>query len=301
MGDADDSYALDDIGGFLDALRDGADLVMGNRFQGGIEPGAMPFLHRYLGILCSPGPAGCSSASRSATSTAACARSAATASLRLGLRTEGMEFASEMVVRASLQGLRSMKCRRGCAPTGAVARPTCAPGATAGATCGSSSAFSPRWFLLYPGLAMIARRAARAGPAGRRQPDHRRTHVRRPHDARLRDGGDRRAAGRPASPSSPGPTPRGSGCCRAIHGWRGGSNGPRSNGGCCWAGCARWRASCASSFALVTWGSTGFGALDPVTTMQLPILGMVLIVGGTEIAVVGFAVSLIESTDRAAD
>src|SRR5688572_30212829 len=49
MGDADDSYALDDIGGFLDALRGGADLVMGNRFQGGIRPGAMPFLHRYLG------------------------------------------------------------------------------------------------------------------------------------------------------------------------------------------------------------------------------------------------------------
>jgi hypothetical protein len=53
--------------------------------------------------------------------------------------------------------------------------------------------------------------------------------------------------------------------------------------------------------ALVTWGSTGFGVLNPVTTMQLPILGMVLIVGGTEIAVVGFAVSLIESTDRPGD
>ena len=49
MADADDSYALDDLGPFLDALRGGADLVMGNRFAGGIEPGAMPALHRYLG------------------------------------------------------------------------------------------------------------------------------------------------------------------------------------------------------------------------------------------------------------
>ena len=49
MADADDSYALDDLGGFLRELRDGADLVMGNRFRGRIEPGAMPFLHRYVG------------------------------------------------------------------------------------------------------------------------------------------------------------------------------------------------------------------------------------------------------------
>ena len=49
MADADDSYALDDIGGFVQALRGGADLVMGNRFQGGIAPGAMPPMHRYLG------------------------------------------------------------------------------------------------------------------------------------------------------------------------------------------------------------------------------------------------------------
>ena len=49
MADADDSYALDDLQPFVDSLRAGSDLVMGNRFQGGIEPGAMPALHRYLG------------------------------------------------------------------------------------------------------------------------------------------------------------------------------------------------------------------------------------------------------------
>ena len=49
MGDADDSYDFSALAPFVDRLRDGADLVMGNRFKGGIAPGAMPFLHRYLG------------------------------------------------------------------------------------------------------------------------------------------------------------------------------------------------------------------------------------------------------------
>ena len=49
MGDADDSYDFEGLGPFVDELRDGDDLVMGNRFRGGIEPGAMPPLHKYLG------------------------------------------------------------------------------------------------------------------------------------------------------------------------------------------------------------------------------------------------------------
>jgi hypothetical protein len=53
--------------------------------------------------------------------------------------------------------------------------------------------------------------------------------------------------------------------------------------------------------AVVQWGSTGFGALDPVATMPLPILGMVLIVGGAQLAVVGFAISLITAGSRPRD
>ncbi len=49
MGDSDDSYDFSDLGPFLEKLREGYDLVMGNRFSGGIAPGAMPFLHRWLG------------------------------------------------------------------------------------------------------------------------------------------------------------------------------------------------------------------------------------------------------------
>ena len=49
MGDADDSYDFSSLQVFVDKLRQGVDLVMGNRFKGGIAPGAMPPLHRYLG------------------------------------------------------------------------------------------------------------------------------------------------------------------------------------------------------------------------------------------------------------
>ena len=52
MGDADDSYDFSSLEPFLEKLRDGYDLVMGNRFKGGIEKGAMPFLHKYLGNRC---------------------------------------------------------------------------------------------------------------------------------------------------------------------------------------------------------------------------------------------------------
>lgn len=105
MADADDSYALDDLGGFLTALRGGADLAMGNRFRGGIAPGAMPPLHRFLGnpVLSFLGrmffriPVGdfhCGIRGFRRDRV-----------LALGMRTDGMEFASEMVVRASLNHL----------------------------------------------------------------------------------------------------------------------------------------------------------------------------------------------------
>ena len=73
MADADDSYDLDDLGPFVEQLREGDDLVMGNRFAGGIEPGAMPFLHRTSATRCCRASAGCSSTCRRTTSTAASA------------------------------------------------------------------------------------------------------------------------------------------------------------------------------------------------------------------------------------
>ena len=106
MGDADDSYDFSALQSFLAVLRSGADLVMGNRFRGGIEDGAMPPLHRYLGnpVLSFIGrlffrtPIGdfhCGLRGFSRESIQ-----------RLALVSPGMEFASEMVAKAALAGMR---------------------------------------------------------------------------------------------------------------------------------------------------------------------------------------------------
>lgn len=105
MGDADDNYAFDSLEAFYRQLQAGYDLVMGNRFKG-VAPGAMPFLHRYLGnpVLSFIGRlffripigdfhCGLRGFSRERM-------------LSLGLQTDGMEFASEMVIKSSLAGFR---------------------------------------------------------------------------------------------------------------------------------------------------------------------------------------------------
>ncbi|MCA9038654.1 MAG: glycosyltransferase family 2 protein, partial [Planctomycetaceae bacterium] len=102
MGDADDSYDFSALDAFVERLRGGADLVMGNRFAGGISDGAMPFLHRYLGnpvlsfigrlfFKISTGDFHCGLRGFRADSIR-----------KLELQTTGMEFASEMVVRSAL-------------------------------------------------------------------------------------------------------------------------------------------------------------------------------------------------------
>src|SRR5207248_2539717 len=106
MGDADESYDFAHIPRFLAELRAGADLVMGNRFKGGIESHAMPALHRYVGnpILsrigrlffgssCGDFHCGLRGFSKPAYD-------------KMTLRTTGMEFASEMVVKATLLGMK---------------------------------------------------------------------------------------------------------------------------------------------------------------------------------------------------
>ncbi len=102
MGDADDSYDFSQLGPFIDRLRGGFDLVMGNRFRGRVLPGAMPWLHRYVGNPVLTGllnlffqsPIGDAHCGLRAFPKASCAK--------LGLATPGMEFASEMVVKASV-------------------------------------------------------------------------------------------------------------------------------------------------------------------------------------------------------
>jgi glycosyltransferase involved in cell wall biosynthesis len=106
MADADDSYDLGNLEPFVAKLREGYDLVMGNRFAGGIGPGAMPPLHRYLGnpVLTAIGRL----FFRSPIRDFHCGMRGfkRQAILDLDLRTTGMEFASEMVAKASLRSLR---------------------------------------------------------------------------------------------------------------------------------------------------------------------------------------------------
>jgi hypothetical protein len=106
MGDADGTYDFDDIPAFVAKLKQGNDLVVGSRFAGRILPGSMPWLHRYIGNPVLTGILGVFFGQR--VSDAHCGMRALTreANERMGLRTTGMEYASEMIAMAIRQGLR---------------------------------------------------------------------------------------------------------------------------------------------------------------------------------------------------
>jgi glycosyltransferase involved in cell wall biosynthesis len=106
MADADDSYDLTDLSRFVDGLAAGNDLVMGTRIRGSIEPGAMPWLHRWIGNPILTGLLNL--LFRAGVSDAHCGMRAFTkdAYRRMQLQTTGMEFASEMIIKAALGNLR---------------------------------------------------------------------------------------------------------------------------------------------------------------------------------------------------
>lgn len=106
MADADRSYQLSSLGAFVEKLREGYDLVMGNRFQGRIEPGAMPWQNRWIGNPALSGLGRLFFGSPAGDFHCGLRAFSREAYRRLGLRTSGMEFASEMVVKATLRGLR---------------------------------------------------------------------------------------------------------------------------------------------------------------------------------------------------
>jgi Glycosyl transferase family 2 len=102
MGDADDSYDFSELGPFIERLRQGDELVMGNRFKGGIKPGAMPWLHRYVGNPVLTGILNMFFHTPIGDAHCGLRGFRKDAYERLQLTTPGMEFASEMVVKASL-------------------------------------------------------------------------------------------------------------------------------------------------------------------------------------------------------
>jgi glycosyltransferase involved in cell wall biosynthesis len=155
MADSDDSYDFSNLSPFIESLRKGNDLVMGNRFKGGIMPGAMPFLHRYLGnpvlsfigrlfFNCPVGDFHCG--------------------LRgfrqdivslLDLKTTGMEFASEMVVKATINNLKIDEVPTTLSKDGRSRPPHLRTWRDGWRHLRFLLIYSPRWLFLYPGLFLM--------------------------------------------------------------------------------------------------------------------------------------------------
>lgn len=156
MGDSDMSYDFSALDPFVRELRGGADIVMGNRFKGSIKPGAMPFLHKYLGnpVLSMLGrvffgvPAGDFHAGL---------RGFSRDKIRaLGLRSLGMEFASEMVVKSRLAGLSFAEVPITLSPDGRSRPPHLKTWRDGWRHLRFLLLYSPRWLFIYPGLLAIA-------------------------------------------------------------------------------------------------------------------------------------------------
>jgi len=155
MADSDDSYNFTHIPRFLDQLRSGSDLVMGNRFRGGIARGAMPRLHRYLGnpVLTAIGrflfPSPCEDFH--------CGIRAfrRDSFQRMDIRSTGMEFASEMVVKASLLRMSVAEIPTTLSPDGRSRPPHLRSWRDGWRHLRFLLMYSPRWLFLYPGIALM--------------------------------------------------------------------------------------------------------------------------------------------------
>jgi hypothetical protein len=290
MADADDSYPLDDLGPFLEALREGAELVVGNRFLGGIERHAMPPLHRYLGnpvlswlgrlfFKIDIGDFHCGMRGFDRDRVQA-----------LRLRTPGMEFASEIVVRAALGGLRITEVPTTLRPDGRTRRPHLRTWRDGWRHLTFLLAFSPRWLLWYPALGLVATGtvlqvllavgAPRLGDVTLGV--HTMLAAATATIVGIQAGG--LAVLSRANAAALGMLPRGRlervldrnhsrllllGLTASLAG----------------LGCFGW--------ALGRWGEASFGRLDAGTTMRVPILGMFLIVVGSQVIMLYFVLPLI--------
>jgi len=155
MGDSDDSYDFSNLSPFLEKLREGNDLVMGNRLKGEIKPGAMPWKNRWVGtpllsaigklfFRCPVGDFNCGLRGFSAD-----------AFKMMGLRTTGMEFASEMIVKATLLGMKIAEVPTTLAPDGRTRPPHLRPWRDGWRHLRFMLLCSPRWLFLHPGLFLM--------------------------------------------------------------------------------------------------------------------------------------------------
>lgn len=295
MGDADDSYDFSRLEGFVEKLREGYPLVVGNRFTGGIRRGAMPWLHRYLGnpLLSFVGRllfgarvgdfhCGLRAFDRDAVQS-------------LDLRTRGMEFASELVVKAALAGWRIAEVPTTLHPDGRGRPSHLRRWRDGWRHLRLLLLFSPRWLFLYPGAALLGLGTAMTGAL---------------YFAPLRIGGagldihSMLYASAAAllgvqlclfalfariSAQNAGLLPRRAGLEKLLavltleRGLLAGLG--MALVGFLWSAAAFWQ-----------WRETGFGALDPRVVMRDTIPACTLMVGGMEIALASFLLSVLRMT-----
>src|SRR5688572_10980061 len=292
MGDADDSYDFSRLEAIVEKLRAGYPLVMGNRFKGGIRPGAMPALHRYLGnpVLSFIGRMLFGTRVRDFhCGLRGFDREAARA---LDLRTAGMEFASELVVKAALAGWRIAEVPVVLHPDGRGRPPHLRSWRDGWRHLRFLLLFSPRWLFLYPGLALLVLgtaltavlyvRPLRLGGAGLDI-----------HSMLYASAGALLgmqlclfALFARVSAQNAGLLPRRASLDRLLGGLtleRGLLLGlALVVAGLAWSAAAFWQ-----------WREAGFGALDPRVVMRETIPASALMVGGMEIMLASFLLSLL--------
>lgn len=155
MGDSDDSYDFTDLMPFIQKLREGFDLVMGNRFLGGIKPGAMPWKNHYIGnpllsaigrlfFRCPATDFHCGLRGYSID-----------AFRKMDLQTTGMEYASEMVIKSTLLGLKITEVPTTLSPDGRSRPPHLRPWRDGWRHLRFMLLYSPRWLFLIPGSLLI--------------------------------------------------------------------------------------------------------------------------------------------------
>ena len=155
MGDSDDSYDFTNLMPFIEKLRGGADLVMGNRFQGGIEPGAMPPLHRYLGNPVLSFVGRLFFQSKIGDFHCGLRGFRRDSALKLNLQATGMEFASELVVKATLWKLNITEVPTTLAKDGRNRPPHLRSWRDGWRHLRFLLLFSPRWLFFIPGLVLL--------------------------------------------------------------------------------------------------------------------------------------------------
>ncbi|MDX2190286.1 MAG: glycosyltransferase [Bacteroidota bacterium] len=155
MGDSDDSYDFSELNPFLHKIREGFDVVMGNRFKGGIQKGAMPFLHYWLGnpVLSFIGRLFFNSRIGDFHCGLRCFTKEAF--LKMDLQTTGMEFATEMIVKAQLLQMKVTEVPTKLYPDGRSRPPHLRTWRDGWRHLRFMLLYSPAWLFLYPGLLLM--------------------------------------------------------------------------------------------------------------------------------------------------